>query len=359
MLLTTLLDDHLDAEAADVLGYWSDLLEEIGGPRLGPDETPEFLTMSQTLAVIRDQGWLDFALDGDTQSLLYFEAIKRLHRRDLPLPVPIVEIWSAMRLLRRLNTPQANEILESCVVGESIPVLAVASAFEPGDSGWVPFGADVTVILAIDSRDGLDFEAIRPGVGDRVPANDPDPTLAAVKVTGAGESLGGLDGPESDRFRAELLVAQSAAIAGQSQALLESTMAYVSAREQFGVPVGSFQALRHRSADLATDVYAAQQMSIHAADQLPTHGEPSALGHLAKAFVGSAGLRMGSEAIQLHGGMGFTWEGGVHFGFKRIQHHAMTGPTVGQCEEWLGRWAVDAPATLWAGGLDEAEGDAR
>jgi alkylation response protein AidB-like acyl-CoA dehydrogenase len=190
----------------------------------------------------------------------------------------------------------------------------------------------------------------RTGTWEKV--NAPDPTLpsTAVGADPDAERLGLLGGTELDDARADVLVSQAAALAGQSQAMLDSTVAYLTTREQFGVPIGSFQALRHRAADCATEVYAAQQLSIHAAAELRRHREPLALGQLAKAFVG--------QAVQLHGGMGFTWEGGVHFGLKRIMHLAMTGPTVAECEEHLGRRALSSDALLWAGGLDD-DGDSR
>jgi alkylation response protein AidB-like acyl-CoA dehydrogenase len=186
--------------------------------------------------------------------------------------------------------------------------------------------------------------------------NAPDPTLPSVAVPAVGEPVGRLARADVDAARAELLVAQAAALAGQAEAMLAATVTYLGEREQFGVPIGSFQALRHRAADLATETYAAHRMSLHAAQQLEGHPQPLVLGLLAKAFVGAAAVRTASEAVQLHGGMGFTWEGGVHFGLKRIVHLATTGPTVAECEERLGRWAASGHQLLWAGGLEEVPG---
>ncbi|MFF1555757.1 acyl-CoA dehydrogenase family protein [Rhodococcus erythropolis] len=319
-----------------------------------PEQIPTAEQMTAIVSVIREQDWFEIALDPDLPDPLYFSAVTHLHRRTTPLPAPVLEIWSAMRALARVDTPQSRELVEQAKTGSAIPVLAVNSIFEPGESGWVPFGASVMTVIAVPGTDGTQLVAVQPGKGMTSEVNAPDPTLPSVLVSGEGELLGTLSDADTDSLKAELLVAQSCAMIGQAEAMVEAMIEYMSTREQFGVPIGSFQALRHRASDVATDIYAAHQMTLHAGTQLADHQDPLILGLLAKALTGSAALQAASESVQLHGGMGFTWEGGVHFGLKRIMHHAMTGPTVSDCDELLGGWAVDRQDLMWAGGLDDA-----
>ncbi|MCG3754015.1 acyl-CoA dehydrogenase family protein [Amycolatopsis sp. Poz14] len=357
MAWTQLLDYGLAGEHREVLTGWDEFVSALVPPRPEPADVPDAAAMTSTLAAIREQDWFDLALDPELPPELYFAAIARLHRREIAPPVPLLEVWSALRILGRLDRAEAAELREQTLAGQAVPVLAVQSLFSPGASGWVPFGADTTVLVAVEADSGVELLAVAPGSVEYETVNAPDPTLPSVAVPARGASLGRLDQAALDAVRAEVLTAQAAAMSGQAEAMVDATVRYLSTRVQFGVPIGSFQALRHRAADVATEVYAAHRVGLHAAERLAGHPEPLSLGLLAKAFVGAAALRASSEAVQLHGGMGFTWEGGVHFGLKRIMHLAMTGPAVGECEEELGRRAAARPDDLtWAGGLDEARG---
>lgn len=355
MSWTQLLDYGIDDEHGEVLTGWDGFVATLVPGRPEPSDVPDAAAMAHALAAIRQQDWFELALDPGLAPELYFAAIARLHRREIAPPVPLLEVWSALRILGRLGSGGAAKLRDQAATGQAIPVLAIGSLFDPGTSGWVPFGAETTTLVAVEAASGVELVAVAPGSGEYRTVNSPDPTLPSVAVSARGLSLGTLDQAALEGARAEVLTAQATAMSGQAEAMVGATVDYLSTREQFGVPIGSFQALRHRAADVATEVYAAHRVGLHAAERLAGHPEPLALGLLAKAFVGAAALRAASEAVQLHGGMGFTWEGGVHFGLKRIMHLAMTGPTVGECEEELGRRAAARPDDLiWAGGLDEA-----
>ncbi|NEB57109.1 acyl-CoA dehydrogenase, partial [Streptomyces griseus] len=109
------------------------------------------------------------------------------------------------------------------------------------------------------------------------------------------------------RAAAAILAAEAV---GTAASALERTVEYVKAREQFGRAVGSFQAVKHRLADLYVRVEAARSAAYHAARD-PEAG-PLALAQALEA----AGITTG-EAVQLHGGIGFTWEHEVHRYLKR------------------------------------------
>ena len=146
-----------------------------------------------------------------------------------------------------------------------------------------------------------------------------DPTRPAARVSaapGAGEPLPGDARPAIDRA----LVAVAAELVGLCDRALAMTVDYVKERKQFGVPVGGYQAVSHRCAQMLLDTESARTATQFAAwtadaavERLP---EAAAM---AKSAASSAGREVTAAAIQLHGGIGFTWEADVHWLFKRAQ----------------------------------------
>jgi alkylation response protein AidB-like acyl-CoA dehydrogenase len=106
---------------------------------------------------------------------------------------------------------------------------------------------------------------------------------------------------------------------GGAQRLFDSTVEYTKQRYQFGRPIGSFQALKHRCADLLLELELARAATHHAARCLDSgEGEPWAPS-MAKAMASDAYMHAAREAIQLRGGIGFTWEDDTHLWFKRAK----------------------------------------
>ena len=146
-----------------------------------------------------------------------------------------------------------------------------------------------------------------------------DPTRPSARVSApadAGEPLG--DGVETGVDRA--LVAVSSELVGVCDRALEMTVAYVKERHQFGVPVGSFQAVSHRCAQMLLDTEKARSATAYAAWTADADPErlPEAAS-MAKAAASDAGREVTASAIQAHGGIGFTWEADVHWLYKRAQ----------------------------------------
>jgi hypothetical protein len=144
--------------------------------------------------------------------------------------------------------------------------------------------------------------------------------VGAVTLTGDGTEVAAT----ADSARDLLWVALAAEAVGASRKVLEMTVEHLKVREQFGRPLGSFQALRHRVADLTVALEAATSTTWYAAraaagrsDDLPV-AAPLAHATASEAFVLIAG-----EAIQLHGGIGFTWEHDCHLYFKRAWSTAL------------------------------------
>ncbi len=133
---------------------------------------------------------------------------------------------------------------------------------------------------------------------------------------GVGEALG--EGACAGLGRA--LVSVSSELVGVCERALEMTVEYVKDRRQFGVPVGSFQAVSHRCAQMLLDTEKARSTAAFAA--WTADADPERLAEaaaMAKAAASDAGREVTAGAIQMHGGIGFTWEADVHWLYKRAQ----------------------------------------
>ncbi|HZU64908.1 MAG TPA: acyl-CoA dehydrogenase family protein [Novosphingobium sp.] len=107
---------------------------------------------------------------------------------------------------------------------------------------------------------------------------------------------------------------------GAAEALLERTVDYLGMREQFGRPIGSFQALKHRMADWKVRIEAVKVLARHSAALLQAgSAEASAIASGAKAYAGDVFAAFSGDAVQLHGGIGFTWEHPCHLFLKRAK----------------------------------------
>jgi alkylation response protein AidB-like acyl-CoA dehydrogenase len=117
-----------------------------------------------------------------------------------------------------------------------------------------------------------------------------------------------------------MALAVAADSAGGARAITERTIAYMKTREQFGQPIAGFQALKHRAADLATKLAVADEMVTHAV-QRTVANEPDAeiWATLAKSEVTEACVFVTTDCVQLHGGVGFTWEFDPHIFLKRAR----------------------------------------
>jgi alkylation response protein AidB-like acyl-CoA dehydrogenase len=154
------------------------------------------------------------------------------------------------------------------------------------------------------------------------PAVTQDPTrrLALGKFHLEGSTLLADDAAVVDRARTAARTASAAVLIGISQRLVDMTIGYVLEREQFGQVIGSFQALKHRLADSAVAVEAARSLTWYAAYAFSN--EPANAGQaarVAKGAASSAGATVNAAALQLHGGIGFTWEHDLHLWLKRGQ----------------------------------------
>jgi alkylation response protein AidB-like acyl-CoA dehydrogenase len=115
-------------------------------------------------------------------------------------------------------------------------------------------------------------------------------------------------------------VGAAAEMLGAARRSLDMSVDYAKVREQFGQPIGSFQAIRHKCAEMLLQVENAHGAVYYAAWALDAGADDQALAaSVAKAYVSEAARRVCGEAIQVHGGIGFTWEYDLHLYFKRAK----------------------------------------
>jgi len=155
------------------------------------------------------------------------------------------------------------------------------------------------------------------------PSIDPTRRLGDVRFSGiAAPPLAG--DAATLRTLATLLAAAEAV--GVAERTLEDSVEYAKVRQQFGRPIGSFQAVKHRCADMAVRAEVARSLTTFAAVAL-AEGEETAPRHVAaaKVLASDAALANAADNIQNHGGMGFTWEADAHIYLKRawLLEHAL------------------------------------
>jgi alkylation response protein AidB-like acyl-CoA dehydrogenase len=147
--------------------------------------------------------------------------------------------------------------------------------------------------------------------------------LARIDFRGAhADLLGNLDDGAKSLIRTldQAAIALANEMMGGAQALLDSAVDYAKVRVQFGRTIGSFQAIKHKCADMLLDVELAKSAAYYAA-QAAAVDDPEwpALACLAKAAASETYMRSAAECIQIHGGIGFTWDNDTHLWFKRAK----------------------------------------
>jgi alkylation response protein AidB-like acyl-CoA dehydrogenase len=240
----------------------------------------------------------------------------------------------------------ASPLLSTVLAAEAIGAGGSAEQ----QARWLPGLASGEITGALGAAGGLVGDAAQAAVivlvGDdgvaRVVAREDadvtevesiDPTRRAARVDAPaahGEPLGG-DDPQAGIDRATVAVA--AELVGVSQRALEMTLTYVKERKQFDTPVGAYQAVSHKCAQMLKDTEGARSATYYAAwaaDAGPDGpGLPEAAS-LAKAAASDGARDVTASAIQAHGGIGFTWEADVHWLYKRAQVDAALLGTSGK-----------------------------
>ncbi len=150
--------------------------------------------------------------------------------------------------------------------------------------------------------------------------------LAEVRLDGVLVEGAALLGELGDAWRTlerlndRAKVALCAEMCGGAQAVLDMSVEYAKVREQFGKPIGSFQAIQHKCADMMVQVESSKSATYYAAWAVANDVEDAPLAAaMAKAYCSDAYRVVAGEGIQIHGGIGFTWEHDMHIYFKRAK----------------------------------------
>ncbi len=188
-----------------------------------------------------------------------------------------------------------------------------------GSKYFVPFAAAADALL-VTTADGICL-ASGPFESTPLPTIDPAQRFAAVKLEHTATRVGPLTLLE--RVGQLASVGAAAMLLGIMSKLLDTTLEYVRTRKAFGRPIGAFQALQHRLADMLLRIESTRSAVYRAAWSVDAGDAETVL-----AYAGDASRHVCGEAIQMHGGIGFTWELDVHLYFKRAktleQHYGAT-----------------------------------
>jgi alkylation response protein AidB-like acyl-CoA dehydrogenase len=177
--------------------------------------------------------------------------------------------------------------------------------------------SDVVVVLHGDAVVAADAAAVRATARAVELPTDPLTPVAVLDEPPAGERVG--DAGVAARWRTEGTVLSAAMAAGIARATTDLAVAYATERYQFDRPIGSFQAIKHILADMLVRSEVARAAADAAAVLLddPEAGDAERAVAAAKVVAGDAAVRNAEACIQVHGGMGFTWEAQPHFFLKR------------------------------------------
>ena len=257
--------------------------------------------------------------------------------------------------------PARDELLAELVEGTKTAAFAVADkagAFDPSAvtvsakddtltgtvQRVVDAGAADEILVAATGSAGISLyaaDATASGV-TRTPLVTMDLTRPQSVVEFADAPARLLAGPqEAERVITHALQVGSALLAveqvGAAQHLLDLSVDYAKSRLQFGRQIGSFQAIKHKLADMLVDLEHARSTAYHAVWALgDASDDPALAASIAQATASAAFSRIAADTIQVHGGIGFTWEHQAHLYFKRA---ATDAALLGTAEEHRSRVA--------------------
>ena len=248
-------------------------------------------------------------------------------------------VMAAHAILNEGSEAQKTELLPGIADGTTIAALvlddlsgwdAVGSSISADDgslSGEAPIVVDAycasVLVVAAGDDNGVGLYLVDPGVAgvqiDPREALDPTRKICRVRMDRVPAERLGSGAADLERLWDQLSTALAHEMIGGAEALFESTIEYMKMRVQFGRVIGSFQALKHRVADLLLELELARAATHEAARVLATgEGDPHAP-NMAKAMAGDAYISVAKQAIQLRGGIGFTWEEDTHLWYKRAK----------------------------------------
>ena len=280
-------------------------------------------------------------------------SVEEMGRALLCAPYFASTVMAATAILKSGSEDQKQLLLPDIAAGETIATLAISE-----ESGvWSPDGvamtakragdgyrlngvksfvldghtADLAVVVArregSSGDNGLSFFTVAcDAVGlerTRLKSMDPTRKLARLSFKDVEASLlgdeGGAAGPLGETLDVAAICLANEMVGG-AERLRESAVEYANMRVQFGRAIGSFQSLKHKAADMLLEVELAKSAAYYAAAAADENDEDvSAIASLAKAAAADAYMQTAVHTVQIHGGIGFTWDNDTHLWFKRAK----------------------------------------
>ncbi len=323
----------------------------------------EAAVTSEFWAQLADNGWLGISFPeeagGSGLGLLDLVVLmEELGHAVMPGPYPATVLLGGAAIAAAGSRAQQQEWLPRLAAGEAKATLAITEANARWDAAgiaavtareaaggfmlsgtkmFVPDAhlADVLVVAA-RSRDGSTLEdgislflVPRDAAGLAVtvlPSIDETRKLCEVRLDSvplpAAALVGALHGGWAPLARVidRAAVALSAEICGAAQRVLDLTVEYAKMRVAFGKPIGSYQGVKHKCADMLVEIENAKSLTYYAAWAIDEN-DPEAVTavSMAKAAASDAGRKVCAAGIQLHGGIGMTWEHDLHLYLKRAK----------------------------------------
>ncbi|WP_332818181.1 acyl-CoA dehydrogenase family protein [Sphingopyxis sp.] len=242
---------------------------------------------------------------------------------------------AAPAILAGGSEEQKARLLPKLASGELVASFAVASADGApgatlgddtltGAALHVPHGAAADLFVVVATNGVAIVERGAPGLGI-TPLTSMDQTRPYARLDFGGVAAEALADPRAAANAAFATgwLAIAADALGGAQACLDRTVAYAQERVQFGRAIGSFQAVKHRLADMMVAIEQARSAVYWAACAIDEGSDEAEFAvHAAKAFACDTYSHCAGEMIQLHGGIGFTWEHDAHLYFKRARSNA-------------------------------------
>ena len=270
---------------------------------------------------ICELGWPGIAIDEahDGQGLGMVELVILCEELGYACaPTPFLSNAAAGLVIRAAGTGEQSEgWLPGMASGEA----RGAAAFTPDEAAIVP-DAEGAAVIVLPEGDGAALVQASDAQVEPLELIDPTRSYSRVRAASGdpvpGDLEAGLD---------RVAVAVAAELTGVAQRAMEMAIEYAKEREQFGRPIGSYQAVSHRCAQMLLDTEEARSLTYYAA--WAADAEPDSLplaSSMAKARASDAAWRVTASALQVLGGIGFTWEHDLHFLLKRAK---ATGELVG------------------------------
>jgi alkylation response protein AidB-like acyl-CoA dehydrogenase len=227
-------------------------------------------------------------------------------------PTPFFSNVAAGFLIQHAgNDEQKERLLPGIASGEQRGTVGVVTN---GEAPLVPDADSAAVIVLVDGDGATVVEAGSAEI-EQLDTIDSTRRFSSVRANG-GEQLGG--DVQAGVDRAEIALA--AELVGVAQWAMEQAVAYAKDRKQFDRPIGSYQAVAHRCAQMMLEVESSRSAVYYSGWVADNEPETLSLASsMAKAYSADTGWRVTASSLQVHGGIGFTWEHDLHFFLKRAR----------------------------------------